>query len=148
MKQSNGLDLAGRFMDAFRSLNAAPLWVRVWVWCGLLPVNGAALWLWNTTGHPLAMWTGIGFLFVICTNMPIALYERGISKLTSLPHLIPWIPGQIYAGYWLFMRGDALSSPMTVFAWAYFVIIGVSNVFDIYDTFRWFRGERDTLGST
>lgn len=42
---------------------------------------------------------------------------------------------------WLFVWGG-LTPVLTAFAWAYFVIIGISNLFDAYDTWRWFRGER------
>lgn len=48
----------------------------------------------------------MGFTFVVLTNMTLVLYERGISTLTSLPHLIPWVPLQIYTGFRLFQRGE------------------------------------------
>ena len=123
-------------------------WVQVWVWAFLLTANGAALYLAATTRHPLPGWAAVGFVFVVLTNMTIVLYERGISRLTSLPHLIPWVPLQVYAGYWLFARGDVLAQTPLIhaFAWFYFIVIGISNVFDAYDTVRWFRGERQVLG--
>ncbi|MDX8354515.1 hypothetical protein [Cognatiyoonia sp. IB215182] len=137
-------DFWSRLVDAFRSLNAAPIWVQIWVWSFLAPVNMASFVFYGFTNHPLPGWIALGFMFVLLSNMSIVLYERGISKITSLPHLIPWVPLQIYAGYWLFVWGD-LSPSLAVYAWAYFVIIGISNVFDLYDTYRWVRGERAIL---
>lgn len=133
-----------RLKDGFWSLCAAPVWVQTWIWLFLLPANMASLVLYGMTKHPLPGWIALGFMFVVLTNMAIVLYERGISKITSLPHLIPWVPLQIYTGLWLFVW-DGLSGTLIVFAWAYFVIIGISNVFDAYDTWRWFRGERDIM---
>lgn len=130
-----------RLSDAFFSLNAAPGWVQIWVWFFLLPVNMASFFFYGFTKHPLPGWVALGFMFVVLCNMAIALYERGISKITALPHLIPWIPLQLYTGYWLFVWGG-LTPALATFAWAYFIIIGISNLFDAYDTFRWFRGER------
>ena len=144
-----GVGFWGRLVDGFRSLCAAPVWVQVWVWAFLLTANGAALYLAATTRHPLPGWAAVGFVFVVLTNMTLVLYERGISRLASLPHLIPWVPLQVYAGYWLFARGDALAQTPLIhaFAWFYFIVIGISNVFDAYDTVRWFRGERQVLGA-
>lgn len=140
-----GAGFWARLKDAFASLCAAPLWVQIWVWTGLLPVNMAALYLYAVSSHPLPGWTALGFMFVVVTNMTLVLYERGVSKLTSLPHLIPWIPGQIYAAYWLFYRSDELTLTLTIYAWAYSIVIGISNLFDAYDTWRWFRGERGII---
>lgn len=136
----------GRLKDAFFSLRAAPGWVQLWVWLFLLPANMGGVVLYGLTHHPLAGWVALGFLFVVLANMALVLYERGISRLTSLPHLIPWVPLQIYTGVWLFAWGG-LSPTMTLFAWFYFVVIGISNAFDAYDTWRWFRGERAVLGA-
>ncbi len=137
-------DLWSRLVDAFRSLNAAPTWVQIWVWFFLLPINMASFVLYGTTKHPLPGWIALGFMFVILSNMSIVLYERGVSKITSLPHLIPWVPLQLYTGLWLFAWGG-LSPVLTVFAWACFAVIGISNLFDAYDTIRWFRGEREVM---
>lgn len=84
-----GADFWARLKDGFWSLLAAPIWVQVWVWTCLLTVNTAAFVLYALTKHPLPGWAALGFMFVVLTNMTLVLYERGISKLTSLPHLIP-----------------------------------------------------------
>ncbi len=135
-----------RLRDGLRSLRAAPIWVQVWVWAFLLPVNLASFGVYARTGHPLAGWAALGFVFVVLTNMTLVVRERGISRLTSLPHLIPWVPLQIWAGALIFLPNADMQPEVLVFAWAYFLIVGVSNLFDAYDTLRWFRGEREVLG--
>ncbi len=144
-----GVSVLGRLGQVWWSLAATPLWVQVWVWLFLLPVNMAAIVLYAMTAHPLAGWAALGFGFVVLTNGPLTVYERGISRLTSLPHLVPWIPLQIYCGYWIVLRPAdlAAAAEIQIFAWAYFCIIGISNVFDAYDTVRWFRGERAIHGA-
>lgn len=144
-----GVSVLGRLVQVWWSLAATPLWVQVWVWLFLLPVNMAAIALYAMTAHPLAGWTALGFAFVVLTNVPLTVYERGISRLTSLPHLIPWVPLQVYCGYWIFIRSEDLGAMPEIhaFAWAYFCVIGISNVFDAYDTVRWFRGERAVHGA-
>ena len=64
-----------------------------------------------------------------------------------MPHLLAWVPGQLLAGYWLFWRSEELNTELRVFAASYFVIIGISNAFDLYDSWRWLRGERAILGA-
>ena len=76
------------------------------MWCFLLPANISGCVLYGLTNHPLPGWNALGFTFVVLTNMTLVLYERGISTLTSLPHLIPWVPLQIYTGFRLFQRGE------------------------------------------
>lgn len=141
-RQRSGL--WGRVVDVSLSLWSAPAWVRIWVFVFLVPVNFWAVGVWLVMGHPLPAWLSLAWLFVVIINCWIALTERGVSKITSATHLIVWLPGWAYAIWWL-MEGT-LSGHLLVFAWAYAVIIGICNLFDLYDTFRWIRGERDVLG--
>ena len=134
-----------RLLDGFRSLRAAPLWVQVWVWAFLLPINLASFFVYGKTGHPFPGWAAIGFVFVLLVNVTLVIQERGISKLTSLPHLVPWVPLQIWSGVLIFTSDASLDPVVLAFAWVYFVVIGISNLFDVFDTWRWFRGERDAM---
>lgn len=138
------VNVGGRLKDAFLSFRKAPMWVQMWVNFLLSPVNIAAFVIYGMTQHPLAGWAALGFTFVLISNMAVLIYERGVSKLTSVPHLLPWLPMQIYTGMWLFVWGG-MSPLVTQFAWAYFIIIGISNIFDVYDSLRWLRGEREVM---
>ncbi|MEL7218446.1 MAG: hypothetical protein AAGK01_08450 [Pseudomonadota bacterium] len=136
--------LWGRIFEVSLSLWSAPVWVRIWVFVLLVPVNLWAVGAWLATDHPLPAWLSLAWLFVVVVNSAITLIERGVSKVTSASHLIVWLPAWAYAVWWL-MQGT-LDGHLLVLAWAYVIIIGICNIFDLYDTWRWFRGERDVLG--
>ena len=140
------MDIRGRNADVWRSVQAAPLGVRLWFFALVVPVNFWGVWEWIDTGHPLPIWTSVAWALVAASNWTIALIERGVSRLAALPHLLFWIPGQIYAGLWLFAWGGLPIPALTAFAWSYFVIIGLSNILDIINLTRWLRGERRNFG--
>ena len=71
-----------------------------------------------------------------------------MSRLMSVPHLFAWIPLQVLIPIRLAeMVG---SGPVSDAEWAFgivlFVINGISLVFDVIDSFRWLRGEREVPG--
>ncbi|MEL6564720.1 MAG: hypothetical protein AAFQ59_09780 [Pseudomonadota bacterium] len=136
--------LWGRIVEVSLSLWSAPAWVRVWVFVFLVPVNFWAVGAWLATDHPLPAWLSLAWLFVVVVNSAITLIERGVSKVTSASHLIVWLPAWVYAVWWL-MQGT-LDGHVLKLAWAYVIIIGICNIFDLYDTWRWLKGERDVLG--
>ena len=127
-----------RLLDVWRSFRALPLWVQLWVGVVLVPVNLAPYSMLDTaTGRAGAWAMGVVILF----NVPILLWERGMSKLLSLPHLLAWIP---LCG-WLATRlgsGASLSSAETALAWALFVVNLISLAFDAIDSVKWLRGDR------
>ncbi len=143
-----GYGFFGRLSEAFRSLRAAPLWVQAWVWLFLAPINLASVVFFVETRHLFPAAAAIGFGFVLVSNLALVTHERGISKLTSLPHLIPWVPLQAFSGWLLLFQPASLKAHEFLYEYtlAYFIVIGISNLFDAYDTFRWFRGERTVLG--
>ncbi len=140
-----GCSVFARLADAWRSFRSIKTWVFIWVNLFLAPVNLAAFAIYAVTGHPIAMWAAIGFAFVLVANMTTALYERGISKITSAPHLIPWIPLLAYMGDWLFFRTEELQATPLIhnYAIALFIINGISVLFDLFDTYRWIAGDRN-----
>lgn len=56
---------------SFRSL---PLWVQVWVLGILIPINASAFLLLKFQS---AQWTALAAIFVVATNVPVMLKERG-----------------------------------------------------------------------
>ena len=144
-----GADLGRRFLDVWRSFRATPLWVQVWVLVLLAPANLLSFGLYGATQNPVAAWAALSMAFVCLVNTTMALYERGISKATSIPHLLPWLPLQVYLGDWIFNRGAALaqSPEIRTFAIALFAINGISLAFDVLESVRWLRGQRDIAGA-
>jgi hypothetical protein len=127
------------------SWRALPFWVQVWVAGVLVPVNTAAFFLTDTrTGMAAA----IAAVFVVITNVPIMLYEGGMSRLMAVPHLFAWIPLWIFIVGRLqnFFGGPMMESKEFIFALLLLVVNGISLVFDAIDTVRWCRGERKVPG--
>jgi|GEM_PF-1634654 len=135
-----------RFMDGYRSLRAAPGAVQAWIWLGLLPANMGSLFFLD---HPIGLAVIIGFIYVCVMNLGLVTLERGISRATSIAHVVPWLPLQIFVGAYLFGGLSPALEPGTalyVYAWAFFVINGISVVFDVIDSFRWLAGDRTPMG--
>lgn len=129
----------------WRSFRSLPLWVQVWVGLILFPANMASLLLLDTWAGAAAAWA---FLFVAATNLPIMYVERGFGRLMSVPHLFAWIPLEVALAVRLLGLVDG---PLPVGAELHYiqmllVINGISLAFDIVDSVRWLRGERDIPG--
>ena len=134
-----------RILTIWRSYRSLPLWVQVWVGGILVPANAAAFALTNTpSGH----WAAWAAAFVVATNVPIMWMEQGMSKLMSVPHLVAWIPLQVFLA--LRLTGAAGSAPLEqaefVLALMLLVINGISLAFDALDSLKWWRGERHVPG--
>lgn len=127
---------------SFRSL---PGWVQVWVGCILIPANVLPFFL-------LDSWSGraaaLAALFVVATNVPIMWAASGMSRAMSLPHLLAWIPLEVALAMRLSGAVGALPAGQAEIALAVVLLIvnGVSLVFDMLDSWRWLRVERDMPG--
>ncbi|MBP6749720.1 MAG: hypothetical protein KA144_08775 [Xanthomonadaceae bacterium] len=130
--------MKNRFFDAWASFRTLPRWVQAWVGLCLVPVNLAPFFMLHTaTGRAGALAMSV----VIVTNVPILLWERGMSKRLSLPHLLAWIPLCLWLG--LRLMSDAPMSPReTALAWTLLVIDLMSLAFDAIDSAKWFCGDR------
>jgi len=127
------------------SWRALPLWVQVWVGLFLIPANAAAFLLMDT---PTGKAAAIAAIFVVMTNIPIMLYEGGMSRLMAMPHLVAWIPLSVFIimRFISFPNSSNMQTPELVFAVLLLIINGFSLVFDAIDTIRWRRGQRDIPG--
>lgn len=127
------------------SWRSLPIWVQVWVGLILVPVNAAAFFYTDT---PTGRTAAIAAVFVVTTNVPIMLYEGGMSRLMAIPHLFVWFPLSIYiVGRLLTIwGGPPVEQTEFIFAVILLVINSISLGFDTFDTIRWFRGERDIPG--
>jgi hypothetical protein len=127
---------------SFRSL---PGWVQLWVGGILIPVNALPFFL-------LDSWSGraaaLAALFVVVTNVPIMWAAAGMSRAMSLPHLLAWMPLEVALALRLSGVVGAVSAGRTEVALAIMLLVvnGVSLLFDMLDSWRWLRGERDIPG--
>lgn len=97
----------------------------------------------------LDRWSGraaaLAALFVVATNAPIMWAAPGMSRAMSLPHLLVWIPLEVVLALRLSGALGAVLPTEAEIALAILLLIvnGVSLVFDMLDSWRWLRGERD-----
>lgn len=131
-----------RLKDCHRSFAALPVWVRLWVAALLVPLNALPFLLLDS---PVGRAAALASLFVLLTNVPIMLIERGMSRLMSVPHLIAWLPLLAFLVAWLQDHPVAGNAPWLLAA-ALVLVNGLSLIFDAFDTWRWLRGERDVPG--
>ncbi len=131
------MSLIERIERSNRSFMRLPLWVRLWLVLGLLPVNAAAFFMKDTpTGH----WASRAAAFIGVVNGSIIFGQRGWGKALAISHLAVWPPLLVFAARR--MREPDAPRSERVYAIVLLVVNGTSIVFDFVDTWRWLRGER------
>lgn len=123
------------------SLVALPFWVIVWMFLFLIPANLSGLLFLDTVAGLWITLLGGGALAV---NTILVLINRGFSRALAIPHVLLWGPLEIFLAVRLAAvppGGDEWWLALVVF-----VVNGISLIFDIYDTVRWWRGERQVIG--
>jgi hypothetical protein len=138
---------SNRLLQCWQSFRSLPLWVQIWVAGILVPVNAAAFLMLDDTGAVWVAWAAIG---VLATNVPIMLWERGMSKLMSAPHLVIWGPLQIALVLRLTgtLGAEEPGGRECLYLFIVLVVNAISLVFDALDTWRWVQGDRTIPGAT
>lgn len=126
--------------DIWFSFMRAPLWVQIWTVLWLVPVNLAPLFFLDHTWGTLLACLSVGGMLL---NVPIVLFDRGISKLMALPHILLWTP-LVLVGLYLLTTG-AESIGYATLLWVLVATNIISLMFDYTDFYRWLRGEREPL---
>jgi len=137
--------MKNRLIQCWSSFRAMPLWVQSWVGAILVPVNALAFFMLDTWAGQL---TAIAALFVVLTNIPIMLIERGMSKLMAVPHLIAWYPLVFVLGAQFISSTSSLETATMELAFMMLVIVinGISLLFDTKDSIDWLCGHREIPG--
>jgi len=118
------------FVEIWNSFRVTPGWVQAWVVFLLMPINTVSLFFINEhKGMLIAFFANIGMLL----NIPVMFYDRGVSKLMSIPHLLPWT---VLVLLIIFHRPEATGLYNT-FLWALLVINLISLAFDYVDALKW-----------
>jgi len=119
-----------------------PLWVKIW----LFALNAAFLLSpvflpWEAARIVLIAYVASGPLLGA-----FAVFEGGLTRAMGLAHLVPWVPMLVWLTIWigsseahgLALGYAALLASMTT----------VCLAFDVYDLWRWARGEREILSAS
>ena len=83
-------------------------------------------------------------------NMLIVLREKGLSRLTSAGHLPLWIPLAVFEIYELTIGRASLRTQdgaLYAYFWLHTVVNSISLAFDVLETARWVRGQREFMYS-
>ena len=118
----------------------APLWVRLWMTCLLIPVNLASLFFLGAEQGLLVSSLAIGGILL---NTPITIYDQGMSKLMTLPHILLWTP-LIAVSIAILSKGSGNSS-YDIYLWVLVATNAVSLFFDYPDFIKWLKGDRGIL---
>jgi len=123
------------FVEIWDSFRATPTWVQIWIMLVLGPINMASMFFINEPmGMLIAFLANIGMLL----NIPVMIYDRGVSKLMSIPHLVPWTALVILI---IFYRPEATGLYDT-FLSTLLIINLISLAFDYVDAMKWIKGDR------
>ena len=132
-----------------RSWLALKTWVKVWLFFLNLVLLGSVFFL----DDPAGRWTLIAYFAAGPLLLAIMRFQRGLTRLLGLAHLIPWTPLQVY----LLLRvmsdvaGPRLTADRDPALFGYVILVlgtvGACLALDVYDLVRWLRGERFVMGS-
>ncbi len=131
----------GHLAQIWGSYRALPAWVALI----LVPANALAFTLLDTWAGRIA---AVAALAVVATNLPIMWFERGMSRLMSVPHLLIWGPLQIL----LMLRWAERVGPVPLggveraLVLLLLAVNGISLAFDAMDSWHWLRGDRSVPG--
>lgn len=126
--------------DILKSFFSLPKWVIVWLLCVLGPVNMSSFFFLNEPkGIFIASLVGAGMFLSL---LPIP-FERGLSKLTAVGHLIPWT---VLVFYIVFVSPET-DGNYGVYLMVLTAVNTISLAFDYVDSYKWIRGDRLVAGS-
>ena len=125
--------------DIFISIKSLPTWVIIWVFVWLVPVNLASLFFLK---EPMGIWVAVLANLGMLPNIFVMVNDRGVSKLMSIPHLLPWT---LLVALILIWRPEG-SSTYNIYLMVLLVTNTISLIFDYPDSFKWFKGDRSVAG--
>ena len=134
-----------RFVEINRQLwlsfRRLPLWVQIWMALVLVPVN---LLSFLVLEYLAAQMVALAAVLALGSNMLLLYRYAGFSRAMALPHLVVWGPLQIL----LLMRVLQTPAPdagEVMFIGLVLLVNGISLIFDLLDTWRWWQGERQVF---
>ena len=127
------------FSDIWKSFLELPMWVRIWTFLILVPINFSSLWFIGETGSVLI--ASIAIASIAFNTIPLWL-ERGFSHTMAIPHVIFWVPLAIVLITYLTDSETLLSDEYRYFLIILLVCNLISLAFDIPDVFKRFKDRK------
>lgn len=140
-------------MSRGQAITASWLAMKTWIKIWLIALNGVFLVAILFLPEPAARLILTAYVASGPLLAAMMIWQRGLTRLLGLAHLIPWVP---LVGYLVLrLTSDAAGPMITSFEspmlYSYLVVLLVAIiiclVLDIYDCWRWWRGERFRLGA-
>ena len=122
----------------WESLRSMPLWVQIWMFAVLVPMNIAAI---AFVGHPKGGLIAALAIAGLLPNGFLLLYDRGFSAKMAVSHLIFWIP-LCWILWPMVWGGGQIAPTYRLFLQLLFAINMFSLVFDVRDVWNMFRPAR------
>jgi hypothetical protein len=129
--------------DIWQSLRSLPLWVQLWAFAILVPVNLISILF---TDHPYGVIVAILAIGGMAPNAVLMFTRRGFSKTMAVPHLFAWIPLVVLIAVLLTADTD-MTTGYTGYLSVLLIVDVVSLAFDIPDTMKWLRYRREGPGA-
>lgn len=124
------------FSDIWKSFLELPMWVRIWTFLILIPVNFSSVWFIGENGSVLIASTAIAG---IAFNAIPLWFERGFSHTMAIPHVVFWVPLIIILIVYLTSSESLLSIEYQYFLVGLLICNLISLAFDIPDAYKWLR---------
>ncbi|MDQ3511698.1 MAG: hypothetical protein M3414_08480 [Pseudomonadota bacterium] len=140
--ESSGLTPREHWRRIGWSWLSLPLWVKVW----LFALNAVFLLSptflpWKIAGVVLIAYLASGPLL-----LGFAVFEGGLTRAMGLGHLVPWTPMLVWLVAWIAV--GEVDGPTVGYAAMLAAVTVICLAFDVYDLWRWGRGDRGIIANS
>lgn len=151
--QTSDADLLPPGLHRAQAIGASWLAMKTWVKVWLLALNGLFLASILFLPEPAARITLAAYVASGPLLAAMMIWQRGLTRLLGLAHLVPWLPLVVYLALRLVsdLAGPRLAAATSpeMFAYVLVLLIAVTSclLLDVFDCWRWFKGENFRLGA-
>ena len=122
--------------DIYKSARSLPLWVQIWVFFILVPVNLAGLLFWS---DPIGRWIGVLGAVGMIPNVVLMIVDRGFTDRMAVAHLLPWTLLVIILIYLLLTQPIVSGTALWYLVWVVLIVDTISLIFDYKDSYALYR---------